>query len=49
MAKSTAELKKEFDAKLAEFDLKRKVIMNEYKEKIRQAKIDKIRKTILKK
>ncbi|MEI6316512.1 MAG: hypothetical protein WCO65_02175 [bacterium] len=49
MAKTNAELKKEFDAKLAELDLERKAIVNEYKEKIRQAKIEKIRNTILKK
>lgn len=49
MAKTNAQLKKEFDAKLAEFDIERKAIIKEYKEKIRDAKIEKIRNSILKK
>ena len=49
MAKTNAELKSEFEAKIKELEMKRKVVIQDYKEKIREAKIEKIKKSILSK
>ncbi len=49
MAKTNAEIKREFESKLAELELKRKTIIQNYKDKIREAKIEKIKKSILSK
>lgn len=49
MAKTNAELKKEFDAEIKKLEAKRKLIITEYKEKIREAKINKIRNSIMSK
>ena len=49
MAKTNAELKKEFDAEIKKLEAQRKLIINEYKEKVREAKINKIRNSIMSK
>ena len=49
MTKTNAEIKREFESKLAELELKRKTIIQNYKDKIREAKIEKIKKSILSK
>jgi hypothetical protein len=49
MATTNAELKKEFDSKIKELDVQRKTLIQEYKDKIRDAKINKIRNSIINK
>jgi len=49
MSNDNAEIKKEIDAVLAEPRAKRKVVLSEYKEKIRDVKIEKIKSSILSK
>ena len=47
MSNDLSDIKKDFDKKIADLRERRKVALKEYKEKIREAKIKKIRNLII--